>query len=128
MKFKTFQIVKELENFVETGYSLKIFKGYKAINKRGVEKLIDEIYENLPADIENARNYLKENNIDLKISPESENENIYTNLHILKSALNKSFNFAQFIIFNIKEIEKIINRIYDNIPDENMKVNNIDKH
>ncbi len=127
MKFKTFQIVKELENFVETGYSLKIFKGYKAINKRGVEKLIDEIYENLPADIENARNYLKENNIDLKVSPETENENIYTNLQILKSALNKSFNFAQFIILNIKEIEKIINRIYDNIPDEIMKVNNIDK-
>lgn len=127
MIFKTFQIVKELENCIETGYSLKIFKGYRAINKRGVEKLIAEIYENLPDDIENARNYLKENNIDLKINDNSEKENIYTKLQILKSALNKSFNFAQFIILNIKEIEKIINQIYDNLPDEIIKVNNIEK-
>ena len=62
MKFKSLEIIKALEEQVETGYSLKIFKGYVAINKRGVEKLIDELYANLPDDVKAAREYLEKTN------------------------------------------------------------------
>ena len=59
MEFKSLEIIKDLEKQIQTGYSLSIFKGYVAINKRGVEKLIDELYANLPDDVVAARTYLK---------------------------------------------------------------------
>ena len=51
MEFKSLEIIKDLEKQIQTGYSLSIFKGYVAINKRGVEKLIDELYAKLPEDV-----------------------------------------------------------------------------
>ena len=60
MKSKTKAILKELESYIkEKSYSLSIFKGYTAINKQGAEKIIDELYANLPEDVKQAREYLK---------------------------------------------------------------------
>ena len=60
MEFKTRKIIKKLEENINNSYSLPIFKGYKAINKAGVEKLIDELYANLPDDVKKAREYLRD--------------------------------------------------------------------
>ena len=65
MFFKTFQYLKDIENLINRSYNLPIFKGYKAINKRGVEKLIDEIYANLPTDVLEARKFLKDKKSDV---------------------------------------------------------------
>ena len=51
---------------IQKSYHLPIFKGYKAINKSGVFKLIDELYTNLPTDVLKAREYLKSRNYDLQ--------------------------------------------------------------
>ena len=59
MQFKTRELIKELETNIKNSYSLPIFRGYKAVNKRGVEKLIDELYANLPDDVQKARDFLK---------------------------------------------------------------------
>ena len=64
--FKFPKILKELETQINSSYKLPIFKGYIAINKRGIEKLIDEIYETLPIDLMEARNYLKSRNYNIQ--------------------------------------------------------------
>ena len=72
MEFKSLEIIKDLEKQIQTGYSLSIFKGYVAINKRGVEKLIDELYANLPDDVVAARTYLKNKNQQVNSNQSSE--------------------------------------------------------
>ena len=59
MRFHTRELIKNLEENLQNSYSLPIFKGYKAINKRGVEKLIDQIYATLPHDVQKAREFLR---------------------------------------------------------------------
>ena len=66
MQFMSRQTLKHLEATIQNSYSLPIFKGYKAINKTGVEKLIDELYANLPDDVKRAREYLHSRNYEMK--------------------------------------------------------------
>ena len=44
MFFKSLEYIKDLEKQVNSSYSLPIFRGYVAIDKRGVEKIIDELF------------------------------------------------------------------------------------
>ncbi len=53
MNFKEY--IKKIEEKIFKGYKLKIFKGYKASDKRGAQKVIDDIYSNLENDVENAK-------------------------------------------------------------------------
>lgn len=115
MFFKTFEYLKDIENLINESYNLPIFKGYKAINKRGVEKLIDEIYANLPTDVLEARKFLKEHN---KNTEESRKTNIYDKLKDFEIEVNKSFLFSKFVIINVRQIENILDRIYENMPQE----------
>ena len=55
MGFNIKEYIKSIEEKIFKGYKLKIFKGYKASNKTGAQKVIDDIYSNLDADVENAR-------------------------------------------------------------------------
>ena len=114
MKSKTKAILKELESYIkEKSYSLSIFKGYTAINKQGAEKIIDELYANLPEDVKQAREYLKSVNANI---PNSKRETIYDNLNDFETELNKGFPIAIYTIVNIRKLEELIDRIYCSIP------------
>ncbi len=124
MKFQTRETIKRLEENIQNSYSLPIFKGYKAINKSGVEKLIDELYANLPDDVRRAREYLKERQYDFN---SESNKNIFDVLKMFECTLDEGFPFAQLIIINIREIEELLRQIQNNLPDEILKAEILDK-
>lgn len=124
MKFKSLEIIKALEEQVETGYSLKIFKGYVAINKRGVEKLIDELYANLPDDVKAAREYLEKTNHQIT---KKEPSKIFDNIKELETQIENPLQIATHIVVNVKEMEKLIDKIYSSLPSEIQEANILDK-
>lgn len=123
MKFKSLEIIKALEEQVETGYSLKIFKGYVAINKRGVEKLIDELYANLPDDVKAAREYLENKNHQIS----HKETKVFDNIRELENQIENPLQIATHIVVNVKEMEKLINKIYCSLPSEIQEANILDK-
>ncbi len=126
MKFISRETIKRLENAIQNSYSLPIFKGYKAINKTGIEKLIDELYANLPEDIKKAREYLRTRNYELKSNIKS--GALYETLNNLEVKLDEGFPFfAELIILNIREIEELLKQIENNIPEEIIKAENLSK-
>lgn len=132
MEFKTPDNIKKLEEQIENGYSLKIFKGYVAVDKRGIEKLIDCIYASLPEDVKNAREYLKSKDIHIhatrkQLSSPEEAKGVYRYLEELEAHLFEGIHVIQYSIINMKKIENIINKIYDNIPEEIKKVEELNK-
>lgn len=124
MKFKSLEIIKALEEQVETGYSLKIFKGYVAINKRGVEKLINELYANLPEDVHAARKFLENKNRQISSIKPSK---VFDNIKELETKIESPLQIATHIVVNVKEIEKVINKIYDTLPEEITTAEDLDK-
>ena len=123
MKFKSLEIIKALEEQVETGYSLKIFKGYVAINKRGVEKLIDELYANLPDDVKAAREYLENKNHQIS----HKETKVFDNIRELENQIENPLQIATHIVVNVKEMEKLIDKIYCSLPSEIQEANILDK-
>ena len=124
MTIKTFDILKMLENQIHTGYGLSIFKGYKAIDKYGVEKIIDELYSNLPEDVKQAREYLKNQNIEIA----SNKDNIYDSIKNFEIGMDSGFSVSsQYVIIKVREIENLLNQIYKNLPNELIKAKNMDK-
>lgn len=120
MQFKTRELIKELETNIKNSYSLPIFRGYKAVNKRGVEKLIDELYANLPDDVQKARDFLKNRQYNLD-NIQQGNSRIYDFLNILETSLDQStlpILFSKFVILNVREFEILLNRLKDDIPSE----------
>lgn len=116
MKFQSKEDIKKLEAQIKKGYSLPIFKGFIAVNKRGVEQIIDAIYANLPDDVKRAREFLKNSNIKPTIQP---NKNkLFDFLQKLETTLNETISIANFSILKIKEIEMLLYQIGDNIPEE----------
>jgi len=124
VEFKSLEIIKDLEKQIRTGYSLSIFKGYVAINKRGVEKLIDELYANLPEDVKAARIYLQNKN--QQINPNQPSK-IFDNIKEFETHIDSPFQIATHIIVNVKEIEKLINKIYCSLPTEIKEADILDK-
>ena len=103
---------------------MSIFKGYVAINKRGVEKLIDELYAKLPEDVMAARIYLKNKNRQI---PSNQSSEIFDNIKEFETSIECPFQIATHIIVNVKEIEKLIDKIYCSIPSEIKEVDIVDK-
>ncbi|MCM1338843.1 MAG: hypothetical protein NC191_04170 [Muribaculaceae bacterium] len=131
MKSKTKELLKELEEYVKIkSYKLPIFKGYNAINKRGVEHLIDMIYATLPDDVMQARKYLRSLDVDYSSSKDN-GGNFYNNIQNLEAELDKSYifdlSFAQFAIVNINKLENIIDKIYSSLPKELSTIERINK-
>jgi flagellin-specific chaperone FliS len=124
VKFKSLEIIKALEEQVETGYSLKIFKGYVAINKRGIEKLIDELYANLPDDVKTAREYLERTNHQFS---RKEPSKVFDNIKELETQIENPLQIATHIVVNVKEMEKLIDKIYSSLPSEIQEANILDK-
>jgi flagellin-specific chaperone FliS len=124
VKFKSLEIIKALEEQVETGYSLKIFKGYVAINKRGIEKLIDELYANLPDDVKAAREYLERTNHQIS---RKEPSKVFDNIKELETQIENPLQIATHIVVNVKEMEKLIDKIYSSLPSEIQEANILDK-
>lgn len=122
MEFKTPKIIKNLEEKIENSYSLPIFKGYVAINKRGVEKIIDELYTNLQEDTQKAKKYLQSKNYEIK----TDKTIIYDSIKNLESALCNGITFFDVLIVNIREIDKLIKKIEDDIPAEIQKANQVE--
>jgi len=129
VQFKTRELIKELETNIKNSYSLPIFRGYKAVNKRGVEKLIDELYANLPDDVQKARDFLKNRQYNLD-DIQHGNSRIYDFLNILETSLDQStlpILFSKFVILNVREFEILLNRLEDDIPSEIKTAEIVDK-
>lgn len=122
MNIETYNLLRNLEEQIDKSLPLTIFHGYTAINKRGVEKIIDELYKNLPTDIKNAREYLRSKNINFN---EKKTRDIYDNIQNLENNLEKGFHIAKYIIINIRELEKLLDRIYESLPEELYTANQI---
>lgn len=120
MEFRSIEFIKDLENQIEKSYSLPIFKGYVAVNKRGVEKLIAQIYATLPSDLEAAKKYLQNSQANSKFENDepSEGKILYENLQKLERIVKKAMNVASYVIVNIREIEDLLNNIQTSLPDE----------
>lgn len=115
MKFQSKEDIKRLEAQIKSGYSLPIFKGFIAVNKRGVEQIIDAIYANLPDDVKKAREFLKNSNIE---PVNHQSKNLFDFLQKLENTLNETMSIADFSILKIKEIETLLYQIGNNIPEE----------
>lgn len=115
MKFQSKEDIKRLEAKIKSGYSLPIFKGFIAVNKRGVEQIIDAIYANLPDDVKKAREFLKNSNIK---PVNHQGKNLFDFLQKLENTLNETMSIADFSILKIKEIETLLYQIGNNIPEE----------
>lgn len=118
MEFESKKTIENLENQIQKGYSLPIFKGYIAINKRGVEKLISTIYSSLPTDVIKARKYIESKGFEPRMIEKDCRKKLYKYLSELESQVNSTYQFATFIVVKIKEIENIIDKIYENLPEE----------
>ena len=94
MNFQTRKDIKRLEDKIKKGYSLPIFKGYVAVDKYGVEQIIDAIYANLPDDVMRAREFLKNSNITPNTTPKG--TTIFDILQMLEITLNETMSFANF--------------------------------
>ncbi|MBD5402853.1 hypothetical protein HDR58_08665 [bacterium] len=126
MKFLSREAIKNIEKTIQKSYNLPIFKGYKAINKRGLEKLIDELYAHLPEDVEKAREYLRTRNYEIKTNPKK--NTLYETIQKLEIKLNEGFPlFAQTIILNIKDLENLLKEIENDIPEEILKAEILSK-
>ena len=115
MKFQSKEDIKRLEAQIKSGYSLPIFKGFIAVNKRGVEQIIDAIYANLPDDVKKAREFLKNSNIK---PVNHQSKNLFDFLQKLENTLNETMSIADVSILKIKEIETLLYQIGNNIPEE----------
>lgn len=124
MEFKSLKIIKDLEKQIQTGYSLSIFKGYIAINKRGIEKLIDELYANLPEDVKAAREFLKSKN---QLPTSDKSTSILDNIKEFETHIESPLQIATHVIVNIKEMEKLIDKIYNTLPEEIIEADVLDK-
>ncbi len=123
MEFRSLDIISQLEKNIQQGYKLPIFSGYVAINKRGVEKFIDMIYANLPMDVKNAREFLQ--NRQLEISNKRKSR-IYDSLELLETQIDKAPSFfPTYVIVQIKEIEKLLDKVRDTLPEEILKAQNV---
>lgn len=123
MKSKTKNAIKELEEQIHSGYKLPIMKGYTAIQKSGIEKIIDDIYHFLPEDVKAARRYLQTRNYDLtRENITSDNPpkpaNIYATLKMFEGLFEQSVFFVKFSIVKISDVEKLIDRLYVSLPEE----------
>lgn len=126
MFFKSLEYIKELENCINSSYSLPIFKGYVAINKRGVEKIIDELYASLPVDVQRAREYLKNNDI----NPErnvSKGADLYGCIKNLAVLFDKGFEVMNLSIVSSAKAKELINKVVENMPKEIFQAKKIDK-
>lgn len=132
MKSKTKNAIKELEEQIHSGYKLPIMKGYAAIQKSGIEKIIDDIYHFLPEDVIAARHYLRTRNYDLtRENITSDNppkpSNIYDTLKMFEGLFEQSVFFVKFSIVKISDVEKLIDRLYVSLPEEIVIAERFDK-
>lgn len=125
MNFQSREDIKRLESKIRNGYSLPIFKGLVAVNKRGVEQIIDAIYANLPDDVKRAREFLKNSNQMPTVQPEK--NHLFDTLQKLEVILNETISVANFAILKIKEIETLLQQIEKNIPEEIIQAEISDK-
>jgi len=58
MKLNIINYIKQIEEKLFKGYKLQIFKGYNASDKKGAQKVINDLYSNLSEEIENAKKEL----------------------------------------------------------------------
>lgn len=124
MKSIVLDRIRELEEKIFKGYSFWMFKGYVAVEKRGVEKIIDDIYASLPTDVLRARKYLKEHGIE---NNNSENKsNIYDILKNLEILLTEK-EVLSYSIVDKNEFEQINEKLKDSVPKEIYQAEKFDK-
>ena len=123
MEFRSLDIISQLEKNIQQGYKLPIFSGYVAINKRGIEKFIEMIYTTLPDDVANARKFLRNRQLETSNKRKSR---IYDSLEQLETQIDKAPSFfPTYVIVQIKEIEKLLDKVRDTLPEEILKAQNV---
>lgn len=130
MIFESKKTIKNLEEQIEQSYALPVFKGYIAVDKRGVEKFIDTLYATLPTDVQHAKEYLSNSGYtrqEEKNNNLSNKSDIYNCLKELENEVEKSLPFMKYIIVKVQKIEKIIDKIYDNLPQEIIQAEELNK-
>ena len=126
MFFKSLEYIKELENSINSGYSLPIFRGYIAVNKRGVEKIIDDLYASLPEDAQIAREYLKNNDISQEYK-DLKNKDIYEYLKNLELFFDKGLAIMNLSIVPSNKAKELIDKIMESLPKEILNAKKINK-
>lgn len=126
MKFKTLEIINSIKKEINEAKSLP-FPYYKLVKKNIILNYVDKLYACLPEDVQNARKYLKEHNYDLE-KLNNKQEYIYDILKNFENYLDNTITFLHiFIVVNAKEFEEMLNKIKDNLPEEILKAQILDK-
>ncbi|MBR1460664.1 hypothetical protein IJ596_03385 [bacterium] len=126
MFFRSLEYIKDLEKELNSSYSLPIFRGYVAIDKRGVEKIIDELYSALPEDVQIARQYLKNHDIEPDIQNQS--DSIYDCLKNLELLFDNGFAFLNRSIVEADKAKAVMDKIVKSLPRVITQANKSDKH
>lgn len=117
-----------LDNKIKKSFVLPFFKGYIAVDKRGVEKFIATIYSTLLQDVKKARKYIESKEQDFPQPTEkikTSKSKFCDYLYELEHNINSGFQFATYAIVKIKEIENILDKIHDNLPEELTETENL---
>lgn len=119
MHFKILDQVKALEEQIFKGYNLWIFRGYVAVNKRGVEKIFDEIYATLPQDVQEARSFL-ENHPECINTDNQCRSKVYNIYDVLKELelLLEGHKFMSYAIVDKDRFAVLNEELKDAIPSE----------
>jgi len=114
IRFEIFDKINQLEELMFRGYKLWIFRGYVAVNKRGAEKIIDDIYATLPVDVLNARKYLKEHSAEIS---ESKETSIYDVLKDIEILLDKGSFLPELSIVDKEKFEQLEEKLKNSVPE-----------
>ena len=81
------------------------------------------MYATLPVDIQVARQYLKNSSIELKRNQQNSNKaSLYDYLKKFEIIIEETLSVASYVILNIREIEELLDKMYETIPDEIVEV------
>lgn len=126
MNFKSLEIITSIREEINKAKALP-FPYYKLVKRNIILNYIDKLYACLPEDVQNARKYLKEHNYDLE-KLNKKQEHIHDILKNFENYLDNTITFLHiFIVVNAKEFEEMLNKIKDNLPEEILKAQILDK-
>ena len=123
MRFKTPETIKTFKEVVFSAASVPFFTNLKIVDKNKMQLLLDDLYANLPVDLQEARTYLKARQYDIEAATKKNENNIfYDLLQELENELNKSIIlFSNSALVDSKKFEELLSNLENNLPQEILK-------